>query len=169
MKRAILVLTLVIIGTVLFLFFSSGNPSPEQIYAEEFQPYQAPTNLRGTDITEMDDDFMMGLIKYDDSQYPEAIRHFQLTLEKDSLNYTARFLMAVGYMAVKDFGHAEGILKKMSTDDSHLFIDQVRWYLGLLYLTDKDSSNDGLAKGIFDQILSKYLKQRVARLPKIKN
>lgn len=144
---------ILLISIVVYMFrLSSSKHSPEFVYDKYFEPYQAPVNLRGADIAEMDDDFMLGLIKYDQQEYFEAISHFQKAYERDPQNYTARFLTAIAYMSQKDFTQAEPILKELSDDDSHLFQDQARWYLGLLYLSDGDKTNNEKAQKVWESI-----------------
>ncbi len=123
------------------LFFLQ-SPTPEEYFAANFEPYRAPTNLRGVDISAMDDDFMLGLLKYEDQKYSEAIRLFEAAIDRDSLNYTARFLTGVSYLALKDFERAEPILLALSKNPNHLFQEEAGKYLRILYLSDDDKSND---------------------------
>ena len=109
----------------------------------------------------MDNDYILGLIKYAQGNYPLAISLFQQTVEKDALNYSARFLLGISFMAQKDFDNAETILKQMVEDSSHLFQDQAKWYLGLIYLSDENESNDGLASVLFDKIENGGLREKV--------
>ena len=154
-----------VIATFGFLIWrSSVTKSPEYIFDNYFEPYEAPTNLRGTDITNIDEDFMLGLVRYDEQQYAQAIALFEKAYSKDSKNYTARFLMAVAYMGLKEFEQAEPIFLELISDSSHLFQDQARWYLGLLYLTDNDTSNDPAAKQVWTGLKDTALKAKAYQL-----
>lgn len=146
------------------LWFVSQENTPDEIFNSAFEAYQAPTNFRGDQLSGMDEEFMLGLIKYGDQNYNESIKLFSDAVEKDSLNHTAKFLLGISYLAQKDFVMAESILKSMVNDSSHLFQDQVRWYLGLLYLSDTDESNDAEAKPLFNQIESQNLTEEVRKL-----
>lgn len=123
--------TLLVAGSVVLWFFLRKE-SPEAYFADHFTPYPAPTNFRGPDLAAMDDAFMLGLIRYEEGEYVEATRLFEETLSRDSLNYTARFLLGISFMAQKDFEKAEPILKSLSEDSSHLFQVQAREYLEVL-------------------------------------
>ncbi|NVK85045.1 MAG: tetratricopeptide repeat protein [Cytophagia bacterium] len=155
---------LIIAAFSFLLWRNSVTGSPSYIYDKYFEPYEAPVNLRGADIAGMDDNFMLGLIKYDKQEYTGAITLFQKAYEKDYLNYTARFLTAMAYMIQKDFTKAEPILKELSEDDSHLFQDQARWYLGLLYLTDEDETNNEKAQKVWDDIENKDILNKTEEL-----
>lgn len=152
---------------VVYMFrLSSSKHSPEFVYDKYFVPYEAPLNLRGADIAGMDDDFMLGLIKYDQQKYSEAITLFQKAYEKDEQNYTARFLTAIAYMSQKDFAQAEPILKELSEDGSHLFQDQAKWYLGLLYLSDADAdeTNNEKAEEVWELIQNKDIRRKTEQI-----
>lgn len=156
---------IVLIGAFSFLIWqNSVTNSPEYIYAKYFEPFEAPSNLRSANITEMDEDFMLGLIKYNQQEYTEAITLFQKAYEKDFQNYTARFLTAIAYLSQKDFTKAEPILKELTEDGSHLFQDQAKWYLGLLYLTDEDEENDLRSKELWKEVTHKALLEKIRKL-----
>ncbi|WP_323756520.1 tetratricopeptide repeat protein [Roseivirga sp.] len=156
---------LILLSSVCLLFWIIYKPkSPDEIFASNFQPYEAPSNFRGNDLTTMDNDYILGLIEYDQGNYPLAISLFEQTVEKDALNYSARFLLGISFMAQKDFDNAEPILKQMAEDPSHLFQDQARWYLGLIYLSDENEDNDDLSKALFDKIENESLRKKVKSL-----
>lgn len=155
---------IILITATLIVWNVTKRPSKTEIFAEVFEPYPAPSNLRGQSLSTMDEDFMMGLIKYERKNYEKAITLFQRTLAKDSLNYTARFLTAVSHMALKDFEAAEPILKQLNKDSTHLFQDQARWYMGLLYLLDENASNNERARYFFDKIENTELRKRAGKL-----
>lgn len=156
---------ILIIAVFSFLLWrNSVTHSPSYIYDNYFEPYEAPVNLRGGDIAEMDDDFMLGLIKYDQGEFTEAISFFDKAYNRDHQNYTARFLTAISFMSLRDFDKAEPILKDLIEDNGHLFQDQARWYLGLLYLTDEVNSNDSLAREVWEPISSNLIKDKIRKL-----
>jgi len=156
---------LILLSSVCLLFWIIYKPkSPDEIFTSNFQPYEAPSNYRGSDLTTMDNNYILGLIEYDQGNYPLAISLFEQTVEKDALNYSARFLLGISFMAQKDFGNAEPILKQMAEDPSHLFQDQARWYLGLIYLSDENEENDDLSKALFYKIENESLREKVKSL-----
>ena len=156
---AIISLTLVA-GSALW-WFGLRSPSPSEIFNDHFEPYQAPASFRSNDLAQLDEDFMLGMIQYEDGQFEDAIVRFEKAYAQDSLNYTARFLTAVSHMALKQFNEAESIFLAMEVDPSHLFQDQCRWYLGLLYLSDEDERNDELADFYSNKITDSSLLERL--------
>lgn len=142
-------------------WFSIPSSSPEQLFEKHFQAYPAPSNFRGDQLMKLDEDFMMGLVRYEDQEYGQAIVYFEKALERDSANYTARFLSGVSYMAQKNFTRAETIFLDMVEDNSHLFQDQCRWYLGLLYVSDDNPDNDEKSKFYLEGITNESLKKEL--------
>ena len=155
----------ILIGSFSFLIWQNNTSNtPQFIFDKYFEPYEAPTNFRGADIAEMDEDMMLGLIKYEEGHYLEAIKLFESATSKDTENYTAKFLTAVSYMQIREFNLAEVILKELINDPNHVFQDQSRWYLGLLYLTDIDKMNDDKASEIWSLIRDKNILDKVKKL-----
>ncbi|MEQ9405975.1 MAG: tetratricopeptide repeat protein [Cyclobacteriaceae bacterium] len=139
-----------------------GADSPDTIFNKHFEPYIIQTTPRS--LIDESDDYMLGVIHYRDQEYEKAISQFERTLTKDSSDYRAQLLLGISYLAVKDFNNAEPVLKKLALDNRHLFQDQARFNLGLLYLTDGDEENDELAKEHFERIEDRGLKEKVLKL-----
>jgi tetratricopeptide (TPR) repeat protein len=134
-----------------WLVWTLAKPSsPSELYDKFFEPYIIQTTPRG--LIEDSDAYMLGTIYYRDKEYESAIDQFKILLIENPDDYRAQLMLAISEMALKDFSNAEPILQKLVNDPNHLFQDQSRWYLGLLYLVDGDNENDVLAKGYFDQI-----------------
>ena len=115
----------------LFLF---PKPTAEKLFAEYFEPYNAPGTFRSEDLATLDNDFILALARYDEGQYAEAANYFSKTLEKSPDKDIAIFLRGVSYLAVDSLVLAEDDLKAVVEDEESLFQDQGRWYLGMVYL-----------------------------------
>lgn len=164
MSRVAAVIAFFLVSSFLIWWITTRDLTPDQRFEKAFTAYKAPASFRGAELSDMDDDFMLGLIKYERSEYQEAIRLFDQAYSRDETNFTAGFLLAMSHMALKQLDEAKPLFEALSENDSHLFQDPVRWYLGLLYLTDVDETNDGLAQPLFDKIENEEYKERVKRL-----
>lgn len=110
------------------------------------------------------DEYMLGSIYYRDGDYEDAIEQFTKVLVKSPSDYRAELLSGISHLALRNYDQAERYLKPLVNDQSHLFQDQARWFLGLTYLTDEDESNDGLAAILFEKIEDKSLKAKIKKL-----
>ncbi|MCE7995563.1 MAG: hypothetical protein HEP71_26530 [Roseivirga sp.] len=164
MSRVAAIISFFLISSITIWWFATRDLTPDQRFEKAFTAYKAPANFRGSELANMDDDFMLGLIKYEKAEYRESIRLFEMASSKDQTNFTARFLLAMSHMSLRQFAEAKPILEILSADDDHLFQDPVRWYLGLLYLADGDESNDSLSRALFDRIENKEYKEMVRSL-----
>lgn len=111
----------------------------EDYFADHFEHYEMPDQIRGRSLDEalakeqMDTAFVNGWEDYNDKNYKAAARRLELAAQGDSTNYTARFLLGVSYLALREFDQAEPVLKALSEDSSHVFQKQAQEYLELLH------------------------------------
>lgn len=108
--------------------------APEALFAAYYEPYQAPGTFRGEDPTDLEDNFLLGLARYDEGQYAEAAEYFSRTLAKDTGKDLAIFLRGLSYLETNAPDLAEQDLQKVIANEDSLFRESARWYLGLLYL-----------------------------------
>lgn len=144
------------------IWILSKPSSPAEIFQEYFEPYIIQTTPRG--LIDDSDNYMLGTIHYRDMEYDLAISKFKTYLIETSDDYRAQLMLGISYMAIKDFKAAEVILIQLVNDPNHLFQDQVRWYLGLLYLSDEDEENDNEASRYFEEIEDQHLIKKVNQI-----
>ncbi|MEP0984324.1 tetratricopeptide repeat protein [Ekhidna sp.] len=143
-----------------WVIWTISKPStPDEIYNEFFEPYVIQTTPRG--LIEDSDLYMLGTIHYRDMEYDSAISKFEKLLIETPDDYRAQLMLGISHFALKNFDAAETVLLQLVNDPNHLFQDQARWYLGLLYLTDEDEGNDGKAKEYFEGIGEKGLRDKL--------
>ncbi|WP_436517333.1 tetratricopeptide repeat protein [Ekhidna sp. To15] len=156
-----IVILLALLGSISWVIWTLAKPStPDELYAEYFEPYIIQTTPRG--LIEDTDLYMLGTIHYRDMAYDSAISKFETQLEETPDDYRSQLMLSISYMAIKDFTAAEDVLLQLVNDPNHLFQDQARWYLGLLYLTDEDEANDDKAAGHFEEIEDKALLKQIS-------
>ena len=137
---------LLVIATIGY-FYLSPSPPPEELFATYFEPYQSPGTFRSEDLTTLDQDFILGLARYDEERYHEAAQYFTKTLEKDPEKDIAIFLRGVSRLAIDQTALAEQDLLTVIADEQSLFVEQAKWYLSLLYLKREESDR---ARGILE-------------------
>ncbi|MEP3389106.1 MAG: hypothetical protein ABJO02_13010 [Reichenbachiella sp.] len=140
-----------------FVWKTQFDLSPDDFFEKNFVPYKAPGLLRG-DVTVLDEDLMIGLIRYDERRYVEAIEAFESVIKKDSLNYTAQFLCGVSHMALQNFKNAESILIEQSENQDNIYKDQSHLYLMILYQSDSLTTNDEHVQYHYRQITDPQVK-----------
>lgn len=140
----------------------SKPATPDELYDDFFEPYIIQTTPRG--LIEDSDNYMMGTIHYRDMEYDSAISKFEKLLAEKPNDYRAKLMLGISHLALKNFDAAEMVLIQLVNDPNHLFQDQARWYLGLLYLTDGDKENNGKAEEYFEGIEDEELKSKVQEL-----
>ncbi|MEO9481939.1 MAG: tetratricopeptide repeat protein [Ekhidna sp.] len=155
--------TVALLISASWIIWTIAKPaSPNEIYDEFFEPYIIQTTPRG--LIEDSDNYMMGTIHYRDMEFDSAISKFEKLLIEKPDDYRAQLMLGVSHFALKHFDAAEDVFVQLVNDPDHLFQDQARWYLGLLYLTDEDEGNDGKAEEIFNEIGNETLKENVRKL-----
>ena len=162
-RRIAAVAVLVIMATIGYFAFSS-QPSPDTLFATYFEPYQSPGTFRSEDLTSFDQDFILGLARYDEGQYAEAAQSFTKTLEKTPEKDIAVFLRGVSYLATNQAEQAERDFQAVIADEQSLFVEQARWYLSLLYL--KQGEPDKARKSLNKIKPSEEVKQLLRKIEK---
>lgn len=138
---------LLIIG--LGYWYLQRPPAPETLFATYYEAYHAPGTFRGQDPSDLEDNFLLGLARYDEALYAEAANYFSRTLEKDPGKDLAIFLRGLSYLETANFDLAERDLQAVIADEESLFQEQAGWYLGLLYLRQGDTEQ---ARQAFEQL-----------------
>ncbi len=157
------VLIIMLLGAISLLIWTMAKPStPDEIFDDYFEPYIIQTTPRG--LTEDSDNYMMGTIHYRDGEYDLAISELKNHLKENATDYRAQLMLGITYLAIKNFNAAEVVLLALANDPNHLFQDQSRWYLGLLYLTDGNEENDNRADEYFEKIEDEALLTRTKDL-----
>lgn len=160
-NKKLLVVILVLFLSA-FIWFFTRPLTPNQIFARHFEPYIIQASPRS--LIEELDEYMLGSIYYQDGNYSKALEQFDLILEKNPLHFKSKLLAGISHLALGNFDDAEAILKELANDPSHLFQDQARWYLGLMYLTDPDPENDQMSKIYFGKVESKEVLEKINQI-----
>ncbi len=146
-----------------WIIWTISKPStPDALYDEYFEPYIIQTTPRN--LIDDSDNYMLGTIHYRDMEYDSAISKFKTYLVETPDDYRAQLMLGISFMAIKDFKAAKVVLIRLVNDPNHLFQDQARWYLGLLYLSDKDADNDEKAEKVFEEIEDITLLDKIEKI-----
>ena len=128
---------LVIVGVSLTTFFG-GSETPNQLYADYFEPYPnviVPT-VRNAETSE-EANVAAAFNYYDNRQYADAATAFYKLYQADSKDY-AFFYHSVSLMAVGNTQKAITTLESHRWNEPENYQTMTHWYLGLGYLKLQD-------------------------------
>jgi len=114
-----------------FLF---NQPSAQDLYAENYQPFTnvlAPINRSADEKSDLHPAF----IHYQRGEYSEAREEFQ-DLEKKFP--AVAIYIGVTYLEEDNFDTAISVLEPISKDENARFQNEATWYLGMAYLAKSD-------------------------------
>lgn len=117
-----------------FVYKWASTPSEEELFAQYFEIYQAPTTFRDVDVFSLDKRFVEGLAKYDNGQYQSAIESFSAAAADNQNHAVISFLIGVSKLATNELDGAQVELEKVIVDENSLFVEQSKWYLALVHL-----------------------------------
>lgn len=144
--------TILLLLTFTFIFILRHNPSPREVFTENFKPYSnvvMPTT-RGEKFDKNDkNEQQEAFYLYDRERYQEAAFLFDKLLKQAE---APALLLYSGnsYMAAGDYDAAIKRLKKLSKLNTE-YKHQAQWFLALAYLAKNEPENgkpylEGLAK-----------------------
>ena len=136
----------IIVAVPLGYWFFYAAPTPEKLFAENFQPYQVVNTFRGEEQP-----IDKGMDLYGSGRYAEAINAMENALANDAYNLPQYyFYLGISCLANNNTDKAINYLQKtISTDND--FVQQANWYMALAYLKKNDKLQ---AKKILNEIAS---------------
>lgn len=141
--------SIVLIAAALFYFAGFNDPTPEEIFAEYFEPYPALQYNRDAP-SNTDEILRNAFLAYQQKNYSQAIILFDSAQTNMPRNVAADFYLAVSSLAAGDPRRAMDLLQPIAANDSLGFSDPAHWYLALAYLANNDTS---AAKAILNDIV----------------
>ena len=134
----------IIVAVPLGYWFFYSSPTPEKLFAQNFQPYQVVSTFRGEEQL-----IDKGIDLYASGRYSEAIISLENALADDAYNLSQYyFYLGVSYLANNNADKAIIYFQStLSTDND--FVQQAKWYMALAYLKKNDILN---AKKMLNEI-----------------
>lgn len=134
MKLAAIFLGLIVISAVFYYLFYYQR-GYQQLFAENFKPYDDVITERGMMTTECDTMLNMLITEYYNSgRYDSAEILFSKLYSSDKSNDSLLFYYGNTCLATGNYAKAIQLLKELSFIKKSIFYHQSRWYLALSYL-----------------------------------
>lgn len=166
-RRIFAVAATVMLLVLAYQFFFSDDSvvSGEQLFADNFQPYQMLLSQRNLSIEEKNVVLENAISTYSKGDFDNASKSFQQLSLDDPEDISYQFYQAVAALGAEDSENAIASFKKIVSTTNHPFMEQSRWYLSLAYLQLGDVEN---AKKTLNKIQSGQFKyeetQQILRL-----
>lgn len=130
---------------VLILVYQALMPStstpPATLFAENFTPYKMVLNERSAQTeASATPNLAEAITAYEQKDFTKAAQIFQTLSPPTTEKIAFLFYQAQAEIALGNASTAIPLLEKIVATKDHLFVEQSRWYLGLAYLQDGQSS-----------------------------
>lgn len=112
-------------------YISQPSSSPNQIFAQTYQPYDASLSTRDVNGAEH---LIQADTYYKSKKYELAIPHLKTALNTQPTNSNLELALGNAYMASDQVGQAINHFQSIIDRKDALYSDQARWYLALCYL-----------------------------------
>ncbi len=144
-RRVIAIAATVLLVVFAYQFFFSGDEtiSNEQLFADNFQPYQMLLNQRDISTEEKNVLLENAISAYTKGDFQTASTAFRQLAQNDPANISYEFYHAVAELGAENSDSAIGLFRKLLIAGLriiHLW-NKVRWYLALAYLQKGDKKN----------------------------
>lgn len=135
-RRIIAIAATVLLMVVAYQFFfpGSGAISNEQLFADNFQPYQMLLSQRNLSQEEKNEVLENAISAYTKGDFQNASEAFLKLSENDPNDISYQFYHAVATLGAKDNDTSIKLFRKIIAAENHPFKEQSQWYLALAYL-----------------------------------
>ena len=142
-RRVIAIAATVLLVVFAYQFFFSGDEtiSNEQLFADNFQPYQMILNQRDISTEEKNVLLENAISAYTKGDFQTASIAFRQLAQNDPANISYEFYYAVAELGAENSDSAIGLFKDILVGSDHPFNEQSQWYLALAYLQKGDKKN----------------------------
>ena len=139
-KRYLAAASIVLLISLVSLFFLNQKPRPEKLFAQNFTPYiLASNNLRGADSDSVKQLYKKVTLAYRQGSFEEASGLFLSLLKDNPDNQNLAFYLGNCYLALDEPQQAIKAFKKILTSsEQNEFTSRSQWYLALAYLKNED-------------------------------
>ena len=157
---AIAATVLLLVMTYQFFFSGGGSMSNEQLFADNFQPYQMLLSQRGISEGEKDLVLENAVLAYSKGNYQSAASSFQQLSQNDPNDISFQFYLAVAQLGAKENDASISLFQNIISTEGHPFKEQSQWYLALAFLQNNNMES---AKKSLDEIQSGQFKYKEAQ------
>jgi len=131
---------------IFFVYRSFDQPgalNSGEIYASNLEDYPMLLNQRTIDTSSFSITLQKAIESYQLKEYSEASENFKLLSEQNPEVIAYQFYYGISNLFSGNLGLAEPILASLEQTEGHLFIEQSRWYLALLFIK-KDQTGQAI-------------------------
>ncbi len=132
------VISILVIGSLLFLFFMNKSLTNEEIYAMYYHPYEASLNFRATG-NNVDEDLRYAMQYYENRDFRNALVLFEKILKNDDSRIGLNLYSGISHMEINEYNNANEKFQTIIDHKYNLYIEQAEWYLGFCYLMTDNS------------------------------
>ena len=138
---------LMFLAAAFFTFQNFSGPSADQLVADFYEPY--PNSYKPIVRSQMETDDMevLGLVRYENELYKEALMYFNLLPE---VNDDIRMFMAISKLEIDKFTGAKEDLNVLIDKNGRLS-STAQWYMGMAFMKEGALEK---AKPYFDAVAS---------------
>ncbi len=130
---AAVILILISVGII---FYYNSSTDPQELFAQNYTPYQDMILQRGSDDVE-NQSLTEGMQAYNMQQYDLAANKLNHYLSSFPSEYGAALYLGISQMELDNFDSSEQNLVLAMNDP--MFTQQSQWYLSLLYLKSEQT------------------------------
>ena len=129
-----------LITVTILLLNKSETLDPQQLFAQNFTPYEMVLNPRSVAINPKEELRNSAINAYESANYREAIVLFNQLETSNSLGMAPVFYKGICYLALGDTRQAIDVFEELLKSGNSLFTEQTNWYLGLAYLQSNEKA-----------------------------
>ncbi|MFK8009418.1 MAG: tetratricopeptide repeat protein [Saprospiraceae bacterium] len=124
-----------ILGFVGWQFLNPTEITPEEIFAESYQPYMEDFGSRGTDMTK---NYLQAGTYYNERNYSAAIPLLQNILEAEPQNSEVELVLGDCLLSINKTEEAMVHFNSILARKTNLYNDPAQWFLALSYLKQNE-------------------------------
>ena len=141
---------IIIIATVVLLFYQNASTSHDKIFAEYYKPYE-PVSIVRSGESGLNPVLENAFILYEKGDYKGSLSLFNQVLATDKNNILALFYSSIALMETEKFNEAIVKLQIIIDKQDRLFLSHAIWYQGFCY---SKINNPKAALRNFEQLLT---------------
>ncbi len=142
-RRIIAIAATVLLMVMAYQVFFSGDStlSNEQLFADNFQPYQMLLSQRDISQSEKNEVLENAILAYAKGDFQNAATAFQQLSKNDPSDISYQFYLAVAQLGAENNEAAIDSFKQIISIENNPFKEQSQWYLALAFLQKRDTEN----------------------------
>jgi TolA-binding protein len=122
-----------LIGAFLLIKTLLPTTDPEKLFHSFYKPFEAISPVTRSINNSEPDRYSSAITSYKNGNFKGAVAGFESVLENDPSSESARFLLGMSQLALKNYNQTIDLLTVVANDQGE-YGKEAEWYLGLSYL-----------------------------------